>query len=152
SIAASLGAHPGHGRNAGNANPITGNGRNPAHRGTARTAPGLGARKHNTARRPVPGRTAIPPAATPHRPRGNLHRSWQGARRMTRHQETDDSTRVRADCNEPTTPTGSVTRSRRRWQVVLVRLTLAIAGGGLLYLSHAPRDLWWLAPLAFTCL
>src|SRR5699024_1388796 len=44
------------------------------------------------------------------------------------------------------------THDRHRWQVVLVRLTLAIVGGGLLYLSHAPRDLWWLAPLAFACL
>lgn len=39
-----------------------------------------------------------------------------------------------------------------RWRRVLSRLLLACAGGVVLYLSYAPRDLWWLAPLAFTVL
>jgi apolipoprotein N-acyltransferase len=40
---------------------------------------------------------------------------------------------------------------RRRWAGSLLgRLILAAASGYVLYLSFAPRPLWWLAPLAFT--
>ncbi|PRX45039.1 apolipoprotein N-acyltransferase [Prauserella shujinwangii] len=44
-------------------------------------------------------------------------------------------------------PAGSRTRRTRH---VLGRLALAVASGVVFYLSFAPRELWWLAPLAFT--
>src|SRR5699024_8233630 len=69
---------------------------------------------------------------------------------MTRHHDTDDTPRDSTHSHELTAATA--TRRRPRWQAVVVRLTLAIIGGALLYLSHAPRALWWLDPLAFTCL
>ena len=40
-------------------------------------------------------------------------------------------------------------RTRRAWRPWLLRLFGAAASGVLLYLSFAPRPLWWLAPLAF---
>lgn len=36
-----------------------------------------------------------------------------------------------------------------RWRARLARLVLATASGFVLYLSFAPRPLWWLAPVAF---
>src|SRR5699024_201688 len=51
-----------------------------------------------------------------------------------------------------TTTVAATPRRRTRWLLLLARMLLAVAGGTLLYLSYAPRDLWWLAPLAFTCL
>ncbi|MGC7096288.1 apolipoprotein N-acyltransferase [Amycolatopsis lurida] len=39
--------------------------------------------------------------------------------------------------------------ARRAWRPWLLRLFGAAASGVLLYLSFAPRPLWWLAPLAF---
>lgn len=38
-----------------------------------------------------------------------------------------------------------------RWYPALGRMLLAAGSGVVLYLSFAPRPLWWLAPLAFTC-
>lgn len=35
---------------------------------------------------------------------------------------------------------------------MLARALAALAGGGLLYASYPPRDLWWLAPFAFALL
>lgn len=40
----------------------------------------------------------------------------------------------------------------RRWRAVCLRPGGAAIGGVLLYLSFAPRDWWWLAPLAIACL
>ncbi|SFQ55315.1 apolipoprotein N-acyltransferase [Amycolatopsis arida] len=49
-----------------------------------------------------------------------------------------------------TVPETAAAAPRRAWPPRLGRLLLATASGLALYLSFAPRDLWWLAPLAFT--
>ncbi|GAB3574300.1 apolipoprotein N-acyltransferase [Amycolatopsis endophytica] len=51
---------------------------------------------------------------------------------------------------EPTgVPASRPARTKRNWRAWLLRLALAAASGFVFYLSFAPRDLWWLAPLAF---
>ncbi|WP_199432124.1 apolipoprotein N-acyltransferase [Qaidamihabitans albus] len=55
-----------------------------------------------------------------------------------------------ATASEARTTERSATESRwRRSLPVLGRLTLAVASGAVFYLSFSPRELWWLAPLAF---
>ena len=55
-----------------------------------------------------------------------------------------------------TAPEGTVGRPNRRpWvptRATVLRLTSAVVGGGLMYLSFPPRPLWWLAPIAFALL
>ncbi|HJQ47376.1 MAG TPA: apolipoprotein N-acyltransferase [Amycolatopsis sp.] len=51
-----------------------------------------------------------------------------------------------------TAPDSTATKTskrRRAWRPWLLRLVLAGASGFVLFLSFAPRPLWWLAPLAF---
>lgn len=50
----------------------------------------------------------------------------------------------------PTDGLAAPARTRDRLLPVIARLLLASASGGILFLSFAPRPLWWLAPLAFT--
>ncbi|WP_235921252.1 apolipoprotein N-acyltransferase [Lentzea tibetensis] len=52
----------------------------------------------------------------------------------------------------PITPDAPDAPARRRVRLPLLRMALAVAGGGLLYLSFPPRPLWWFAPLGFALL
>lgn len=80
---------------------------------------------------------------------------------MAHHEDTGEAVDVDADrpgrdCEpdrpaDTSAPTGAAQHGRR-WPYLLARLVLAAASGGLLYLSYAPRELWWLAPIAFACL
>ncbi|MFC4003370.1 apolipoprotein N-acyltransferase [Prauserella oleivorans] len=55
-----------------------------------------------------------------------------------------------AAAEAPTSTAPSAVPRRRRILPVLARLALAVASGFVLAAAFAPRDLWWLAPLAFT--
>ncbi|NIH80477.1 apolipoprotein N-acyltransferase [Amycolatopsis viridis] len=50
---------------------------------------------------------------------------------------------------ESAAPAAPPARTKRNWRSWLLRLALAAASGFVFYLSFAPRDLWWLAPLGF---
>ena len=51
---------------------------------------------------------------------------------------------------EPETPaSGEPARATGPWRARAARVALAVGSGLTLYLSFAPRPLWWLAPIAF---
>ncbi|WP_158889435.1 apolipoprotein N-acyltransferase [Amycolatopsis anabasis] len=57
---------------------------------------------------------------------------------------------AKAEPAAPVEEPGKPQAIRRPWRPWLIRLLAAGASGFVLYLSFAPRPLWWLAPLAFT--
>ncbi|OZM72933.1 apolipoprotein N-acyltransferase [Amycolatopsis antarctica] len=54
-----------------------------------------------------------------------------------------------ATATQPETPTSGTPPRANPWPARLGRIALAVAAGLVLYLSFAPRPLWWLAPFAF---